>query len=252
MISGSRFSRRLLLGGGLVLAASPLAACSGGGDPLPKECRTPEALTQMATLAGAPLVYAENGREQSFHCDPRFVELLESWAGEWVAAAGLGPLVKVSTFGAYVDKCPSWHAAGRAFDIAELVHANGQVSCRYDQWGDDPQRLRAYWRLAASLSTRFTYTLGYPYNAAHHNHLHVDNGVNGYGATRFDQRSNAQTCVVQGALLHIFGRDVEITGDYDRRTRDAVSSVQEDLGLREKLTSEEGWRAFLAAAVAEG
>ena len=53
MISGSRFSRRLLLGGGLVLAASPLTACSGGGDALPKECRTPEALTQMATLAGA-------------------------------------------------------------------------------------------------------------------------------------------------------------------------------------------------------
>lgn len=242
-------SRRLLLGAGLGLAAAPLAAC-GGTSVLPPPCRQPESLATMRTLGGAPLSYEETGKAHSFDADPRFIDLLEQWVADWVATAGLGALVGVSSYGAYVDKCPSWHAAGRAFDFAGLTHERGSVSCRYDVWGEDTARLRDYWRLVASLSTRFTYTLAYPYNAQHHNHIHVDNGVNGYAATSFREGSAAQTQVVQGVLRHVFGADVAITGEFDDATRQAARSVQRDRGITGRLSSEGGWRAFLEAAVA--
>ena len=129
--------RAFLLGA----AALPAAACSGPVSlPIPDVggCRTPDSLASFSTLGGAPLTYEITGSAQSFRADPRFIELLEEWAADWVSASGLGPLREVSTYGAFVDRCDSWHAAGRAFDFAELVHEGGTVSCRYDVWGDEP------------------------------------------------------------------------------------------------------------------
>ena len=47
-------------------------------------CRTPDALTSFSTVGGAPLVYEVTGVAQSFRADPRFVELLDAWAADWV------------------------------------------------------------------------------------------------------------------------------------------------------------------------
>lgn len=250
--------RRLVLTAGATLALAPLAACgtrredgnATGIDPGGNAgCDRPEALESFAELGGAPLAYAETGNRQAFNADPRFIGLLRQWAGEWVALAALGPLTEVSTFGAHVDKCPSLHARGRAFDFAGLTHEAGNVSCRYDEWGEDPARRREYWRLAASLSSRFTYTLTYAYNAQHHNHIHVDNGVNGYDDPVFQSSSRAQTQVVQGVLRHVFNAPVTISGDYDPGTVDAVREVQRSAGITARLATTEGWRAFLAEAV---
>lgn len=247
--------RALLIGA----AALPVAACSGPAaviDAVGRDlggavgCRTPDELVSFSTLGGAPLRYEISGDETSFRADPRFIELLETWAADWVAASGLGPLTSVSTYGAYVDRCDSWHAAGRAFDFAELVHEGGTVSCRYDVWGDDPAMLPLYWRLAASLASRFTYTLTYRYNEQHHNHIHIDNGVSGYGAAALRERSSAQVGLVQGVLRYVFGLPVEPSGSYDGQTRDAVRTVQRNLGITVPLADPDGWRAFLAGAVA--
>lgn len=242
------FTRRALLGAGLAATLVSATACGSATEAPGIGCRTPEALASFDTLAGARLNYEGSRATRSFQADPAFIAQLEAWASSWVSAAGLGPLLSVSTYGAYVIKCPSWHAAGRAFDIAGLVHEGGSVSCRYDVWGDDEPRLRNYWRLAASLSTAFTYTLGYPFNEQHHNHLHIDNGVNGDAETRFDPRSRAQTHIVQGVLRHVFGTPTDLTGDFDDATRSAVAAVTRERGLDADLTSPDGWKAFLDAA----
>ncbi|MFD0865676.1 extensin family protein [Tessaracoccus lubricantis] len=246
--------RALLLGA----AALPLAACgrfgSQSGDfDAPREervaCRTPEALTSFATLGGAPLRYEITGTEQSFNADPRFVDQLEAWAADWVAVSGLGPLTAVSTYGAHVDKCGSWHAAGRAFDFGVLTHADGtQVSCRYDTWGEDAPRLALYWRLAASLAKHFNYTLTYRYNEQHHNHIHIDNGVSGYDTFGFNEGSRTHVLLVQGVLRWVFGRDVPADGGFGQSTRDAARAVQQEYGITQRLASTEGWGAFLDAA----
>lgn len=243
--------RAFLLGA----AALPAAACSGPVSlPIPDVgglggCRTPESLSSFSTLGGAPLRYEITGTSQAFRADPRFIERLEEWAAEWVSVSGLGPLREVSTYGAFVDRCDSWHAAGRAFDFAEVVHEGGRVSCRYDLWGEDPAELRGYWRLAASVASRFTYTLTYRFNAQHHNHIHIDNGVNGYGSASFRERSRTQVDLVQGVLRHVFSRDVAATSRYDERTRSAVRSVQREWGIGAPLADPDGWRDFLTAAV---
>ncbi|AQP45668.1 extensin family protein [Tessaracoccus flavus] len=248
-------SRRALL---LGAATVPLAGCSRlastepGPDWMPDRiggCRTPDALTSFSTVGGAPLVYEVTGVAQSFRADPRFVELLDAWAADWVSLSGLGPLRRITTYGAFVDKCDSWHAAGRAFDFGVLEHDGGTVSCRYDQFGEDPAQLRRYWQLSASLAKWFTYTLTYRYNEQHHNHIHVDNGISGYDETGFAQRSRVQVMVVQGVVRHVFGLDAPFSGSYDGATRDAVREIQRSLGITDPLRRAPGWQAFLDAAV---
>ena len=239
-------TRRAILAGALT---APLAGCGlGSGGELIGGCRTPESLSSFETLGGAPMSYALTATKQAFRADPRFFSLLDDWAFEWVDSSGFGALTEVVTYGAYVDKCDSWHAAGRAFDFAELRHETGSVSCRYDLWGDDQRQLRPYWRLAASLGSRFTYTLTYLYNEQHHNHIHIDNAVSGAGPASYDSRSKAQTQLLQGVLRHVFGKDCATDGRLDTETKRAAREVQEQLRIEARLASPEGWTALLGAA----
>lgn len=246
--------RTFLLGA----AALPLAGCglldggsSGFEDPGPQpECRTPAELVTFKSIDGAPLSYEPTGKKQSFRSDPRFVDLLDDWADDWAGLSGLGKITGISTYGAYVDKCPSMHAAGRAFDFGVVTHKDGKVSCRGDLWGDDADRLRSYWRLAASLSSHFTYTLTLAYNELHRNHIHVDDAVSEGEEPTFDKNSRAQCLVVQNVARHVFGRKCPDTAAYDAATKDAVRDIQRDVGIKAPLSEPDGWRAFLRAAAA--
>lgn len=246
------FSRRgLLLAGGTVL----LAGCGSDVVPdLPKipdggdNCRTPESLVGFDTVGTGALGYEIDRAHTSMRSDPRFLERLELWAEDWAAMSGLGAIREVWSYGAYVDKCSSFHQAGRAFDFAEVVHEAGSVSCRFDTW--DPgtaEQLRDYWRLAASLHLHFAYTLTYLYNAQHHNHIHVDNSVSGEELSTFSTRSGVQVQLVQSALRHVHGRDVEATGSYDEQTKAELRQVQAGLGLSDPLADAAGWHGFLRA-----
>ncbi|HOA27865.1 MAG TPA: extensin family protein [Arachnia sp.] len=248
--------RRAFLLGAAVL---PLAGCGlldrftpgvdgpvdDSGQP---ECWTPEELVSFDAIDGAPLSYEISGKKQPFQADPRFVEKLDDWADDWAGLSGLGKITGISTYGAYVDKCPSMHAAGRAFDFGVVTHKKGKVSCRGDLWGDDGKRLRSYWRLAASLSAHFTYTLTLAYNDLHLNHIHVDDAVSEDEKPTFDKDSRAQCLVVQNVATHVFGKKCPNTAAYDAATKDAVRSIQHDLGIKAPLADPDGWRAFLRGA----
>lgn len=249
-------SRRLFLLGAATL---PLAACGRivpdfappGFDAPPPACRTPEELTAFATVGGAPLRYEITGTEQSFKADPRFVEQLDGWAADWATVSGFGPLAAISTYGAHVDKCDSWHAAGRAFDFGVLTHADGtEISCRYDLWGEDPTQLKLYWRLAASLAKHFNYTLTYRYNQQHHNHIHIDNGASGYDTFGFNARSATHITLLQGIARYVYALDVPDDGVLGPSTLDAARQIQRANSITAKLASVEGWGAFLDAAAA--
>lgn len=239
----------LLLGGVL-----PLAGCGVldsdewrlPGD-TSGQCRTPESLESFSTLGGAPLGYEVDRREASYQADPRFIELLETWAEDWTTLSGLGALTMVWSYGAYVDKCSSWHQVGRAFDFAELEHERGSVSCRQDKWGEDETRMRSYWRLAASLHEHFAYTLTYRYNERHRNHIHIDNSVSGWERSTFNARSQVQVQLVQSACRFVFGHDVDQTSSYDAQTKAAVHAVQRSHDISRPLADADGWREFLRA-----
>ncbi len=215
---------------------------------MPGTCRKPESLVEFSTLGGATLGYEVGRTITTYKADPRFVELLEAWAEDWSAMSGLGGMITVWSYGAYVDKCDSFHAAGRAFDIAEVEHTGGSVSCRHDVWGPGTAaQLRDYWRLAASLHLHFGYTLTHLYNEAHQNHIHVDNATSRWEPTTFRSGSRVQVQMVQAACRRVFGADVEITGRWDTQTRGALRPIQASLGITRPLADADGWREFLRA-----
>lgn len=238
--------RAVLLG-----ATSLLAGCAGGQGPVrvPGTCHSPESLERFGELGGAQLGYEVDRANTTFQADPRFIELLDAWAADWAELSGFGPIHQIWSYGAYVDRCGSWHAAGRAFDFAEVVHESGSVSCRFDTWQPGTaQQLRDYWRLSASLHLHFSYTLTYLYNEQHHNHIHIDNAVSGFDpTTSFNESSRVQVHFVQAALRHVFDADTEITGTWDDQTRDALRPVQQELGITTPMREPEGWQRFLRA-----
>lgn len=245
--------RAVLLG-----TTSLLAGCVGGGiggdiPPQTGNCYSPESLERFDEVGGGQLGYEVGRSTTTFQADPRFIELLNAWADDWAELSGLGTIQQIWSYGAYVDRCNSWHGAGRAFDFAEVVHESGSVSCRFDTWSPgSAQQLRDYWRLSASLHLHFSYTLTYLYNEQHHNHIHVDNAVSGFEpVTTFNEGSRVQVQLVQSALRHVFGADVQLTETWDDQTRDALRPVQQSLGIGTPMREPEGWQAFLRA-VARG
>ena len=246
--------RGLLLAGGTLL----LPGCgSDDAQPLPEQpddgqaqgtCRTPGPLVDFSSVGTAVLGYEISRGPTTMRADAAFLRRLEAWAADWSDLSGLGRIQSVWSYGAYVDRCASFHQVGRAFDFAEVVHDGGSVSCRFDKWqpGTDGQ-LRDYWRLAASLHLHFAYTLTYLYNVGHHNHIHVDNSISGDSLSTFSEDSQAQVHLVQAALRHVFGRDVETTGGYDEQTRSPLREVQRELGISRPLADTDGWHSFLRA-----
>jgi hypothetical protein len=207
------------------------------------------------------MVYEPNQHRQAFWIDAGFAGQLDSWVADLAADVGQR-VVRLSTYGSWIDgrdRCDSWHYAGRAFDLARVDLADGQVlSCRYDQWQDAPAAevevtRRSYWALAAGLHLRFAYVLTYLYDARHANHIHLDNGRSGAGLSSFRPRSRVQVQAVQAMLTYLWAQPVELTGRWDGPTRDAARRVGDQLELTADLEdATESWHTFLRASATRG
>lgn len=112
------------------------------------------------------------------------------WAQFGIARAAeqmLGsPLVRIETMGSYSCRTIagsarlSQHAHANAIDIAAFVLADGRRISVKQGWNGTNQE-RAFLRtIHASACKRFGTVLGPNYNAAHHDHLHVDMSGQGY------------------------------------------------------------------------
>lgn len=181
------------------------------------------------------------------------------WWTDWLDTSGLGAANRIDSYGAWIDgrgSCDSWHHSGRAFDLARLRSGSDVlVSCREDLWAgtsDEPATRRRYWAVAAHLHIHFAYVLTYLFDAAHRNHIHVDNGVSGAGLSTFRSGSRVQVQVVQATARWLFDEPVELTGRLDAATRRAAESVLDSLGRRGGLTSGDNWHAYLRAAAQRG
>ncbi|MDO5697654.1 MAG: hypothetical protein Q4G51_06730 [Dermatophilus congolensis] len=226
--------------------------------PRPQSTPRPlSAMTYYTRFAGARLVYEVDGRPSRFAMDPSFAGQLEtSLRSHWEAAGWAAP-ARLTSYGTWIDgagRSPSWHHEGRAFDIGRIISGDGEtlVSCRYDLWKSQTGRARAaaeraYWGLAATLHRDFSFVLTYLYDDAHHNHIHVDNGLSGAERSTF-RRHRIQVGDVQAMCRHVWGEQVEITGAWDSATRSATEAVLERTGIGGRLTSgDEHWHAFLDA-----
>jgi hypothetical protein len=117
-------------------------------------------------------------------------ETMSAWARFGVDRAArqvLGsPLVRIETMGSYScrdvagSSRRSAHATAQAIDVSAFILADGRrVSVLGDWTGQDPAR-RQFLRLVhASACKRFGTILGPDYNAAHRDHLHLEDGRRG-------------------------------------------------------------------------
>jgi len=112
-------------------------------------------------------------------------DTLAGWARFGVDRAAqqiLGsPLVKIETMGTYscrnIAGSPrrSAHATGNAVDISGFVLADGRRITIAGNWADkSPQVQRFFTTIRQSACKRFGTVLTPAYNAAHHDHLHLE------------------------------------------------------------------------------
>lgn len=222
---------------------------------------TPRPLSEMTYFthfAGARLYYEIDGRPSRFAMEPAFAQQLEASLRSHWQAAGWSEPARLTSYGTWIDgegRSPSWHHEGRAFDIGRVIAADGEtlVSCRYDLWRSlsgsaRATAERAYWRLAATLHRDFAFVLTYLYDDAHHNHIHVDNGLSGAERSSFRSGMRMQVRDVQAMCRHVWGEPVDATGSWDAPTRRATEAVLDRSGVGGRLTSgDERWHAFLDA-----
>ncbi len=261
-------SRRGLLALGAGGVAALAVGCGSGGLPVPvgpstrerPACVRPTELDRRRELAGLDLVYEVSRRPARFWIEPAFAGRLETWLTGAAERGVRGDALW--TYGTWTDgtgteggrSCSSWHDAGRAFDLARIRRGGTDLlSCRYDQWRSERgatlrRELRRYWTVAASLHRDFAYVLTYLYDAAHRNHIHVDNGRSGAGPSVFEPRSPSQVQAVQTICTQLWSRPVEVTGRWDPATRWATGAILDGLNAPDDLTDPAGWRAFLDAS----
>ncbi len=75
----------------------------------------------------------------------------------------------------------SEHATGNAIDIAAFVLADGQRISVLDQWQGDDQRARFLHQVRSGACGSFATVLSPDYNAAHADHLHLDQAARAIG-----------------------------------------------------------------------
>lgn len=259
-------SRRELLAGLAATGILTAAGCTSPGLPMSRGprarpgCVAGASLPQIDSIGNAALHYEIGGARQSFRIDSGFRDQLEAWWADWLETTGVRA-TRIDTYGTWINgqgDCDSWHHAGRAFDIAQLLRGDDVVvSCREDVWSDASpvalaERRRGYWSLAAHLHIHFASVLTYLFDAAHRNHIHVDNGRSGDDLSTFRPGSRVQVHAVQATARWLFDQPIEVTGRYDAATRNAVNDILRALGRRGDLSSSDNWHTYLRAAARRG
>lgn len=122
--------------------------------------------------------------------------------------------------GAYVDK-PGAHGRAEAFDLDGLVWVGPGKNWQWraSDYNTDLER-RYYYGLMSHFMLFFGNVLGWEYNAAHKDHIHLDNEV----AVGFRPNSHAIVTSLQGMLKYVWEKDLVIDGDYGPKTAEALAA----------------------------
>lgn len=201
------------------------------------------------SLAGVPVRYdrppvADYGSEgvaRKFHCQPALNQTLDTMFQEIFAKtpASFGAPSVILSAGAYVNK-QGQHGFGKAFDLDGIRWAE-----RIFVTLQHPRDKVLYLGVQALCHKYFGVVLGYNYNAAHHDHLHLDIGR----SVRFRQTKSV-TYFLQEALNSFFDQSLVVDGEYGGDTDQALGQARRSIGLG-ALNKPENWSAFLDAVADE-
>ena len=191
-----------------------------------------------------PFGYGSKGRPHRFYCTPDFEAKLDAAFGELFDICPLGKAEVITSAGAYVDK-PGMHSLGRSFDLDGIFWRGKSFVTLVD---GGPGDRRFYQSVEAVLRRHFGTILNYDYNAAHRDHLHMDDG----SPVGFDAYSRSRVLFLQGALKCIFKKNISITGTYGPTTRQETENALEELNIPGSISSSATWRRFLLETARKG
>lgn len=252
-------ARRALLG---LAATGAGVAALGSGD----HAQAHGTLLRRNEISGRYTYYEATGRRATFSYQPQFYAELERWSRFWVANVPRGWRAprRIWTFGVHNDNRPSKpHNAARGFDLTRIYAGTGGSTVRgfygrFDLWRHYPPATRAairrrYWTTSASLHCYFRHVLTYPYDEAHHSHIHVDNLVSRGRLPVFAPASTAQVMHLQACLHHVWGYDTVIDGQWGPRTEaGSVRALRRADGSGDLLTAGSNWQRFNRATLRYG
>src|SRR5688500_6279857 len=196
----------------------------------------------FTSLAGAPTHYAREpiapygtkGAPHRFHATDECEAKLTAAFNELWALAPDGRAEVLTSAVAYVEK-PGCHGLGRAFDLDAIFWSGREfVTLSY------PTNKRFYLGVEAVMRKHFGTVLNHLYNAAHRDHLHLDDGT----AVGFNRTSRARVLFLQAALTHVLDIPVGIDGVYGDETDGAVAIAFEQLGIGGPIDNREDWLQF--------
>ncbi|MBA3618014.1 MAG: extensin family protein [Acidothermales bacterium] len=220
-------------------------------------------------LAGVPTFYIRNAsgeRERyTFKCNEYLFNRLHNWVERLnYVSKQYGPSgsdlksgVTALTFGGIyvcrmVDPCATAHGYGRAADLDEVKWGDNGWCKPYDQDHVHPNRDRRRRYLAVDATCRqyFRYVVDGYYNAAHHDHIHMDNTAL---PTKLREGSTADTVFIQKCCNDFMGYSLKVDGDWGTATQSAYKESKERLNVdTDPKNSETAYRAWLYRAAAHG
>ena len=196
-------------------------------------------------IAGVPIHYARppiapygtRGKSYSFYTTAAFEQKLTICFEELWATCPLGAAEIVTSAGTWVDK-PGYHGLGRAIDVDGIFWAERDFVTL-----DYPSDPVFYLGIEAVFRKHFGTVLNYLYNAAHRDHLHIDDGTE----VAFYSSSQSRTFFLQAALTHVFDIPVIIDGIYGNQTEAATKEALNLIGSSGKIENKRTWKKLLSS-----
>lgn len=189
----------------------------------------PSGVVKRRVIGGVPLYYERRdvsdvwgdlapNEEASGLLMPDFAAELDiSFTTLW---GFIGKPDGIITAGAWVEK-PGAHGIARAFDLDGFVYPTdgGPFPQKWNMTAfSTPEEQRSYMALMCHFSLTFGNVLGWYYNNAHKDHIHLDDLVR----AGFRYNSHAVVTTIQGAIKHIWNEDIHIDGEWGPATRMAM------------------------------
>lgn len=221
------------------------------------------AMVTFNAVGGAATHYARNigsglrnpGKKTSFRAESAFKGKLDAMFNELWKNCALGRADIVVTAGAFVDRNvagstkKSAHAQGRAFDIDGIIwRATDKRPEKVWYAIDFDKDAPFYWGVGGILNRHMKHVLHARYNAAHHDHYHIQDTL----APKFATGSKAQVKFLQAALTHVHATPVTIDGGFGAGTRSATAAVLARLNIAGDITTQSVWHQFNLATARIG
>ena len=136
----------------------------------------------------------------------------------------------------------SYHQENRAFDLDGLFFDDG--SC----WIANSFEREPIISLAIEslLRIQFGTVLNYPYDKAHEDHIHFDNGRK----PTFRRDARTISLFIENIQKYIFGTDIGMTGVWSSRTEAAIDSMRIEFGLG-SMENSVHWEEFCKSVAIE-